>query len=310
MAYTKEAAQQYNASFMEALADPSGMKTAAEGVTLWTRERVREDGFWRKVLVPRTVTASELTRAVHTDKPLMIFDKEPTQPPAATVPYGQAYMDWYILAPKYELSFARITSPRFVKDLSELRTYQIDVRQIMADNAVKDMLYEEDTQAISAVNTILGGSVGAQAPMTGIVQWVQESGGITRDTWIEARSVMGSMYYSVEPKLFVVNNTSVQQFRKWDRIEMGGDMSEKIFTSGFATGRWGDLDFIVTIKKDLVPNNVMYFFGDPQFMGHFCVLEEPTMWVKREMHSLEFQLTEEVGCVISHAAAITAATFV
>ena len=46
-------------------------------------------------------------------------------------------------------------SPLAVKDVDERRTYVIDIRQVLNDNMIKDMLAEEDGKFIAAFNAVL-----------------------------------------------------------------------------------------------------------------------------------------------------------
>ena len=64
-------------------------------------------------------------------------------------------MNLYIRGPRYLVMMDRIVTPRFTKDVDELRTWIMDIRQVLSDNAIKDMLAEEDGKFITAVNTAL-----------------------------------------------------------------------------------------------------------------------------------------------------------
>jgi hypothetical protein len=40
--------------------------------------------------------------------------------------------------------FHPVTTPEFTKDINELRTYRMDLRQVITDNSLKDIQTEED----------------------------------------------------------------------------------------------------------------------------------------------------------------------
>ena len=70
-----------NAAVLEQLdkqsSSPEMVKQAADTVSEFTRVKMREDGFWRKILPPLTISNDELDRQVDTDKPVRVVDKEP-----------------------------------------------------------------------------------------------------------------------------------------------------------------------------------------------------------------------------------------
>ena len=102
--------------------DPRQVKEAADAINDYTRVKIREDGFWRRILPPVQITNDELDRQVDTDKPVKIIDKEPDSPAAISVPFATLPMNRYIRGPRYRVMFDRIMTPRFTKDVDELRT--------------------------------------------------------------------------------------------------------------------------------------------------------------------------------------------
>ena len=143
-------------------------KEAQDAVTDFIRMRMREEGFTRQIIPPVQVTDDDLDKQVDTDKPVIICEKEPDSPAAISVPFGTLPINRYIRGIRFRVMFQRIMSPRFVKDVNELRTYDQDIRQILSDNALKDMQAEEDGKFIATVDTILLGP-GMTVPDTGVV---------------------------------------------------------------------------------------------------------------------------------------------
>jgi hypothetical protein len=58
------------------------------------------------------------------------------------------------------------------------------------------------------------------------------------------------------------------------------------------------LRILQTIKSDLVPNRVVYFFSNPDFMGKFYELQAPTTLIKQEGNTIEFYTMEVVGMAL------------
>jgi hypothetical protein len=293
---------------------PEMVKQAADTISEYTRVRMREDGFWRKILPPLTITNDDLDRSVSTDKPVRIVDKEVNSPAAISIPYGTLPINEYIIGERYQVTFDRIVTPRFTKDVDELRTYDMDLRQVLSDNAIKDMLAEEDGKAILAVNAALGGSVGSTVGVTGVIQWKaitssSTTNPITRDAWADAMKILPSTPMHLTATTILINNVSIYDVCKWGRDEVGGDLAEEILQNGFAERQLMGCRVLVTIKRDLVPDSSIYMFARPETLGKFFLLEDTTMYIDRKAYMLEFYAYESIGSAIGNVAAIGRADF-
>jgi len=283
--------------------DPILEKQAVDAVNEFTRTKMREDGFYRRIMPPLPIGNDELDRQVDTDKPVKVVDKEPDSPAAISIPFATLPTNLYIRGPRYRVMFDRIATPRFTKDVDELRTWIMDIRQVLSDNAIKDMLAEEDGKFIRAVNTALVGA-GLTVPTSGTVQHEVIAGGITRDTLCDSLKVMPNTPSNLEVHLVLVNNITIKEVMKFTHNEMGGTLSEDIMKNGWSLQKFLGVNWIVTIKKGLVPTNTMYQFADPKFIGKSYVLEDTTMYIRREAYMLEFFAYETMGGTIGHTSGL------
>ena len=134
-----------NETMFEWLTSPSDgqFKKAEDAINGYTRYRVREDGIHRRVMPFVDLPNDELDRD-HQEKPIKWVDREPDSPAAISVPFATLPENVYILGIRYPVKFHRVQTVNFTKDVDELRTYHMDIRQVLSDNSIKDMLYEED----------------------------------------------------------------------------------------------------------------------------------------------------------------------
>jgi hypothetical protein len=302
---TEPTTRMINNAFVERLVsgDDSIVKEAQDAINDYVRVRMREDGFWRRVLPPITITNDELDRQVDTDNPVKVVDKEPESPAAVSVPFASLPMNRYIRGPRFRVMFDRILTPKFTKDVDQLRTYDMDIRQILSDNSIKDILAEEDGKAIATINFLLLG-VGVPLTETGVAQWLAISGGITRDNLAEAMKVLPRTPNHLNVATVLVNNVSIWDIVKFGRDEVGGDLSQELFENGFAERELFGRRWIVTIKRDLVPDSTIFLFTAPKFLGKFFVLEDTTMYIDRRAFMLEFFAYESIGSTIANVAGI------
>jgi len=283
-------------------------KQAQDAVNDYIRVRMREDGFHRRILPPVQITNDELDRQVDTDKPVKVVDKEPQSPGAISVPFGAQPINRYIKGHRFRVMFDRILTPRFTKDIDELRTYDMDIRQILSDNSIKDMLAEEDGKFILVCNTLLVAQ-GGTVPETGSVQWQNIGGGVTRDTIAQSMKILPSTPNHLNPSTVLVNNTTIWDVVKWGRDEAGGDVSQDLLERGFAEREIMGVRWIVTIKRDLVPDGSIFQFAEPKFLGKFFILEDTTMYIDRKAYMLEFFAYESLGSTVANVAGVGRADF-
>lgn len=290
--------------------DPNMQKEASDTVNEYTKVYMREEGFARKVLPPIMLTNDELDRVVWHDKPIKIVDMEPGSPAAVSIPFGTLPDNWYMHGVRYQVNLDRIITNRFTKDVDELRTYHIDLRQVISDNAIKDMLAEEDTKLINAWETACV-SAGTTVPTSGVVQWKQISGGITRDSLWDSMMVLPSTPSRLETHTLIMNNLTIKHVCKIAFDESGGDsMSADVMKNGWSAQTYMGCRLIITIKQDIVPTNRIYQAADPSFMGKFFQLEDTVLYVRREAFFIEFFGYETCGGAIANTNAVAIVDFV
>lgn len=300
--------QLLNEALFEAFATPGMEKKAADSVNEFTRTRMREDGFFRKILPFQTITDDQLDRRLDTDKPYKIVDKEPDSPAAMSIGFGTLPLNMYIRGSRYPVSFDRVTTNRYVKDVDELRTYHMDIRQVLSDNSIKDMLAEEDGKFLVAVDACLIGP-DVTVPQSGVSQWRTLHGGITRETLQDAFKIMPQTPSHLEVNTVLINNVTIREILKFGREEVGGDKAQDLLVNGWSDTEFMRAKWIVTIKRDLVADDSMYMFAHEKFVGKAFELCPTTMYVKREAFMIEFFSYETIGGSLGHTGGLARADF-
>jgi len=298
-----------NETLFDQLLTPGMEKKAVDAVNDFTRTKMREDGFFRRIMPPVKISNDELDRQSDTPKPVKIIDKEPDSPAAVSIPFGTLPTSVYIKGPRYRVSFDRIVTPRFQVDVEEMRTWVMDIRQVLSDNALKDVLAEEDGKFIAGCNRLMSGP-DDHVPYNGNqVQWKTLDGGLTRETLQEARKIMPRGPSHLEAHTALINNVTVKELEKFPRDEMGGDFSQDVLKNGWAEANFAGMNWIISIKRDLIPDDSMFMFSDPRFIGKAFLLEDTTMYVKREAFMIEFFAYQTMGATIGHPGGIARADF-
>jgi hypothetical protein len=283
-------------------------KRAASAVHNYTRTQVREESYWDRIVEPQDVKNEDLTRLVRSPKPYMVIDREPGSPAAVTLPFNATPSDFYIRAARYEVGFERIWTPTYVADVDVLRTWHMDIRQVLSDTMVKDILSEQDGKAITVVDLIVG-AAGTTRTFSGIVQHESLSGGWTRQNLQEAFKILTRATNSLEVAKVLCNNTSIREMLKHGRDEVGGDMSQDFMKNGWKIVEYMGVQWLVTIKHGQVADDNLYLFAPSDYIGKNFVLEDTVMHLKKERVMIEMGAYKLMGGAIGNAASVGRAVF-
>jgi len=301
-------------------ADEGVIKSAAAAGSNMIRRRIREDGFARNIIPPKTVTNDMLDRVAEHDRPVMIEDMEPDSKGAKSIPFGDSADTEFYYGTKYVCVFNAITTPEFTKDINELRTYRMDLRKVITDNALRDIQTEEDTRFIELVNDCTGdfpaaptsaggtGTTGQAGFQQAYNYEAASTGGFDRATYIPALSSLEN--HNLNNGVNLMNRYTAKHFLKMHRGEAGGDLSQELFLSGLKALQEATVfgvRHLFTIKADLVPNDEMYQFAEPEFLGRFYTLQDPTMYVEKKKDILRFSARETISVTFANLAGVARA---
>jgi len=283
-------------------------KQAKEGVDDWLRIKMREDGFARRILPPVPVTPADLDRQVDTPKPVIVKDQEPNSAGAYTVPFGTTPMDHYIMGPRYRVMFDRILSRRYNSDVNNLLTYDMDIRQILNDFLLKDIMAEEDRKFMAVVDSIVGVANTVDATLESCQNITV--GPLTRQSLAHSRKGLPSTNRHLNASVALVNNITIWDVVALGRDDIGGDLAEELLVNGFAERQIMGLKWAITIKTDLVSDDELYMFAEPKYTGDFFVLDDVTISTKHEDYFIEFFAYECIGATIQNTASCAKVSFV
>lgn len=290
--------------------DGSSLTKIAAAATKVIRTEIREEGFLRKIIPATPVTNDDLDRVVEHDRPLIIEEIEAKSKGALSVPFNVSTDIEFYYGPKGVVEFHQIKTPRYTKNINELRTYRHDIRKHIVEQGLNDIQLQEDGSFMKVINRVVG-SENAPSPYTGIQQNFVINGGLTRNNYIEAKKFLEKM--RLRTSVVLMNTSTAKEFEKFHFNEWGGpgaeDVWKKGLVGGISDGIISGVKHIFTIKDELVPDNVMYMFAEPDYLGRFYVLQDVTMYVKKEEDIISMNATETIGLGILNAGGVVRVRF-
>ena len=296
-----------NKRILEDLAN-GDVKRAQAATSEMTRTQLREDSFAGKILPFELADDSMLVPSMTHDKPQIYWELEPDSPGAAWVPFQTVPEGEYMFGSRYIIPLARIVTKKYEKDIDELRTYKTDIRRVLTENSVKDGGREIDSKFIALANAIVtGDGLGALStgvngfeyeyvqPVTGKIQWAGTSLPLSREGLADAKKMLikTSTFAGLNDKfalrnyIVLMNDVTAQDLLKFEHEEAGGPIAETMFKDGLVLDKIMGIKAIYTLKQSLIPDNTLWFFAAPEFLGKAFYLTDWTMFMKKEAFFIE-----------------------
>lgn len=285
-----------NQSFLDKI-DQGMTKEAGAVMSAFVRQKLREDGFTRKILKPVQITASELDRQL-TEEPTIIVEKE-IDSVAANMPFLGRGALRYFTGARYPVTFQKIESDTFVKSKFELATYRTDIRTILQENSVKDLQEQEDKNFYGNAMAIVDANAATQkVTTTGGFSIVNLLKGVKQMTKNKLPVGAILMTHSMYADLLAQPATTI-----------GGDKAGAFFTGEQSLNNFFGYKIITTNKSDILPDTRAMIFTAEDYLGQFYSLQEPTVFLKTEADQISFRTYEAIGAGIGNTKGIVAVDF-
>ena len=293
------------------------IEKVAQTSSEYTRIQIREDSFAFKILPPEKCTDDMLDRDLD-ERLRVIWELEPDSPGAMWVPLQTIPEGEYIKGSRYQIPFARVLTKKYTKDIDELRTYKQDIRKILTDNSIKDGLAEIDGKFIDTCHRIVtntAGNLPGANLFTGKVQYRGLSGGLTKENFVEAKKMLprGSTTmagkFRLRNYIALMNDVTAQDWQKLTILEIGNEAVGGMWRDGLTADTYLGMKNIFTIKDDLVPDNIVYFFAAPEFLGKCFYMTDWCQYLKKEFYFIEMFAAWMGGFAIGNVAGVCMCNF-
>lgn len=280
--------------------DKEMQKQAVYAIDSYIRKELKEGGIVRSCLLPEIpISPTQLVPQLDPTKMVYLIEIEPDSAGATWTNFRGMPEAQIVKGARAEAHFGMIQGKEHISNIYELQTNNIDLRKILNDFDIKEIQYQEDKSFIDRWSTIVTANPGEQDKVL--------SGGLTRRNWVAARQ----MFPIKKPvKHALMNTRTSQELLKWDiDKDIGtGPAAATQYETGQISNVHG-IKIVTTIKDDLVPDNVVWFFAPEDFMGKFMVHTPPTTFVEQSKQWLKFQTHEVVSIAIVNTKSAVRYTF-
>jgi hypothetical protein len=269
-----------NQSFLDKV--ENGMtKEAGAAMSAFVRQKLREDGFTRKILNPVMITPAELDRGL-TEEPQIIVEKEPDSV-AANLPFRGRPELRYFTGARYAVTFSKIESKEFKKSKFELATYRTDIRTVLQENSIKDLQKVEDQNFYNNVLTVA----------TANSNVYNVAGGFTVQTLMNG--IKNLVAKQLPVGCVLMTHEMYADLLKQPATQIGGGLASELTRGQSSLDNFFGFKIITTLKNDILPNNQAIVFAPPQYYGQMYILQDAMVFLKTEADMITFFTYEAVG---------------
>ena len=296
---TKEAVASMTDSFQDALAE-GNIKEAAITGSQFLRTIVRQESLAENIFDgTKKLEMTDLDPSVNTDSPRRIEEIEPDSYASAMQLDGSPRRRW-AKARKINIPFGKLASDKQTINKYKQMTYRMDLRAVLTNNQVYDIFDQADKFLFNHIEDLL-----AQSFATG--QALTPAGGLTKENIFLARKKLLGARKRVGK--IVMTESLFTDIMALDANDIGYASSDRLFNEGLVSQKslWG-MDFITTIKNDIIPDNVFYMFAPQEFLGYHYTLEHPSLFLKEEADTVEFFTWQVLGMAIAAHDAVVKVT--
>lgn len=307
-----------NASFHEKVGTEAGRQEIAAGALSFIKQRLREESFARRILIPTPVTKHDVQRAVDHDTVQKIIDIEFDKDPNAlgmALNFTSEPTAIYVRGKRFAVDFFKIETPFYEKTEQELYAYEYPVIRTIEENSVKDIQFIEDKVFIGHINSIFDSAtfteVDATAGATDIFNpgTGTFSGAFDRKAVLAGfRAIEGSVA-SEAPRKLRPEVILVAESRYFDWLDqradsIGNATADQITVNGYPHDQILGRKLITTTKIDLLPGDRFFVFAPQRYFGYFFVLNATKFYIDKIADLIRWKTWELIGMGFGNVRAV------
>lgn len=278
-------------------------KEAEEASSLYIRNKLYEDGILRRLFESRTTTADELDPELDNDHPSIICEIEPDASGATFVPFKGTGERRYFKGKRFRVPFGKVEAERVSKSKFELMTIRMSIMDWLKENQVKMIQEEEDRLFIDALDDIVATAGGAQNISFSM------TGGNFKDAFTKGMQALNTLRLP-QGKVLMHANTYLESL-KLKTDDIGFKPQEDRFSRGVdGESSFLGIPVVTTIKDNLIPENVLYFFTQQEFFIKFFLLQDATLFMETRADMIEFHTYEAPGVGIGNTKGVVKVTLI
>jgi hypothetical protein len=297
-----EYATNLNRVFIEQLQDPAMKKEAEERSMAYLKQRVYEDSFLERIIPSKPISPSQCDRTDESPTLLRkIIDKEFIDVTATKMDFRGKGDYQFVETETYSVDFHKIESPEFHITEGELRAKEQPVQSLIKHHTAREIQQVMDDIFIKACIGIVTTAPAGTQDLAVADDIILPSNITKLRNLLDGRGFLGN------PLVAATMLTTQAQFNNVDTwIQSGIDnaLTADFWRDGYQYDHLLRLRVVKTIKSDLVPNNHVWVFTAPEFLGHHLTFNDDRFQIRTEWDDIAWKAWKTHGAAIGNNLAV------
>jgi hypothetical protein len=283
-----------NRVFVENIRDPSMRKEAEERAQAYLKLRVYEDSFLSRIMPPKPISPSQCDRTLESPTLLRkIIDKEFTDVKATVMDFRGKGDYKFIETAQYAVDFHKIESEEYHITEQELRAKEQPIQSLIKHHTARFIQEKMDQVFINALEGIISANP-AQAT-------TDSSDIILPSNITKLRNILdGRTTFPQVAATLLMTQAQFNNMAVWPQAGVDNGMGQEYWADGYKYDKIFGLRVVKTIKSNLVPNNVIYAFVAPEFLGHHLTFNDDRFQIKTEWDDIAWKAWKTHGAAIGN----------
>jgi hypothetical protein len=290
-----------NRVFIEQLQDPSMKKEAEERSMAYLKQRVYEDSFLERIIPSKPISPSQCDRTESTsDSPVLlrkIIDKEYTDVTATTMDFRGKGDYKFVETDTYAVDFHKIESEEYHITEGELRAKEQPVQSLIKHHTARHIQEVMDTTFITTVNGIIDAAAAGTQDLAVADDFILPSNITTLRNLLDGRGFLGNPLVAAT---MLMTQAQFNNVDTWVQSGVDNALTADFWRDGYQYDHLFRLRVVKTIKSNLVPNNWVYAFVAPEFLGHHLSFNDDRFQIRTEWDDIAWKAWKTHGASIGN----------
>jgi hypothetical protein len=288
-----------NRVFVENIRDPALRKEAEERSQAYLKLRVYEDSFLSRILPPKPISPSQCDRTLESPTLLRkIIDKEYTDVTATVMDFRGKGDYKFVETEQYAVDFHKIESEEYHVTEGELRAKEQPVQSLIKHHTAREIQHRMDSVFIDAIEAIIAA---AEAASAGSQLVTVDEDIILPSNITKLRNLLdGRTSFPLTAATLLMTQAQFNNVDTWPQAGVDNGMGSEYWRDGYRYDTLFRLRVVKTIKADLIPNDVVYAFVAPEFLGHHLTFNDDRFQIKTEWDDIAWKAWKTHGAAVGN----------
>lgn len=277
----------YNERFLKKMNDPGSMAKIALHLGEYIRKKVREGSVMDKIIVPQSVTSADLIPQINGDTMYKIDELEPDAE-ALELNWDGMPTGEYFQGDRFITPFWITSSERLEKSEEELLAYRMPIREVLSDISANEIIRIQDQHFFRLAD--------AAVTLTGNIVTTADTKP-TPEALTDLQNLIDGN--ELETSVIVMHKVDFNKLKTLPSATVDL-LAADLMVKGYTATTIGGMNYIVTIKPDVVAPGTIWAFVAEDYLGTNYLLQDTVFESDTKFRRVQFESRKNHGFNIAN----------